>query len=132
MEEIRKFTGDIRELTDDLDHHKAADALGALLSGEASPEDTAKVITTIYKVPPKESKGFKMIDYDGKPFYFWCHHLRGAIINFGGDAIQERRLVDVLDGISDPPDVIQTYPGMSTYRDDIPHWWFYHANSLRK
>ena len=120
---ILEFTDGVRELTDDLDHLEAADALGALLSGEATPEDTAKIITMIYEVPLKKKKESAYTDEHEKPFYFWDHHLCDAISRFGNNELQERRLLQLLDEISKQPDVttsngsVKEYSGRVYWRD---------------
>lgn len=102
---VLEFTDGVRELTDDLDHLEAADALGALLSGEATPEDTAKIITMIYEVSLKKKKESAYTNEHEKTFYFWDHHLCNAISRFGSDELQERRLLQLLDEISKQPNV---------------------------
>lgn len=127
---VLEFTDGVRELTDDLDHLEAADALGALLSGETIPEDTAKIITMIYEVSLKKSNESTYMNQDNKPFYFWGHHMCGAIRCFSSDGVQEQRLFDLLEEISKQPDVttssgfVKKHDDSQVYWRDLPGWSF--------
>lgn len=135
---VLKFTGGVRELTDDLDHLEAADALGALLSGEATPEDTAKIITMIYEVSLTKSNEPTYMNEHNKPSYFWNHHMCGAISRYGRDEAQKQQLLDLLEEMAKQPDVItpngsiKTYAGAQVYWRELPGFTFYLMEMLSK
>lgn len=132
------FVEGVHEITNDPDHHEAADALAALLSGVASAEDTAKSITMMYEVSLKKSNESTWEDERNKPFYFWGLHMWRAIRAFGDDEVQARRLLDLLEEMSRQPDVINSdgsvklHAELQIYWRDLPGWSFHLMEMLGK
>ena len=122
MTTIQQFTEGIREFTHDRDHIEAADALVQLLSGTATVEDTAKIITMIYEPSLEENPDGTWMNEHNKIFYFWGHHIDSAVRSFCGDEVQEQRLVDLLVDMSKQPDVRNSDGSLKKFANVLVYW----------
>jgi hypothetical protein len=131
MDSVEDYIQKVREHCSEPDDLQANEALALLLKGEASPAETAKIITAIYEPSLKAGQGTPTghLYYKNKVWEFWGLSLSEVIREFGSAEMQAR-LFDLLVEISRQPNL--TYADGSpivegsgeVYWKDLPGWSF--------
>jgi hypothetical protein len=135
MESVQSYMEKVREHTEDPDHLRANEALASLVEGEASPTDTAKIITTAYASSLRSDRSAPKGDrwYHSKFHEFWGRIFSDFVRHHSSGEAQER-LINLLVEISRQPDLrwedgsVATTDAGQVYWRDLPGWEFHFAD----